>query len=57
MKHKDEKDMDKLNENAKKKIQLIFKRHGLSTYRKIGLQRSLRTIVVEAALTGIISPI
>ena len=47
-----DKDTEKLYKHARQKVMEIFKKHGLVSYRKIGLQRSLRDALVESAMTG-----
>lgn len=53
---KEEKMVDKLQENVKKKVQKLFREHGLSTSRRIGLQKSIREALVRSAMTGTILP-
>ena len=46
------KDVEIMYKYARRKVKEIFKTHGLVSYRKIGLQRSLRDAIVKAALSG-----
>jgi hypothetical protein len=47
-----DKDVEIMYNYARRKVASIFKSHGLASYRKIGLQRSLRDAIVKAALSG-----
>lgn len=49
-----ERDIDKLRKAAKKRIHGIFVNNGLSTYKRLGLQRELRDALIDAAVNGTI---
>ena len=51
---KTEREIDTLKRHARWVVKDIFKKHGLATDRKVGLQQSIADKMVKAALTGMI---
>ena len=52
---KSERGIDGMKREAKQRISQILKDHGLSTWKKAGLRRSLEDALVMTALRGEIS--
>lgn len=47
-------EVDRLRKDAKRRVQDIFIRNGLSKDKRLGLQRELRDALINAAVNGII---
>jgi len=49
---KNNKDIELLTKRCREKVKQIFKKHGFVTYRRVGLQKSLYSTMVEAIIKG-----
>jgi hypothetical protein len=47
-----DKTIDTLTRHARERVKDIFKAHGLSSYRRVGLQKAFQKELVKVALSG-----